>query len=212
MSDANGLPGNQSPSAGGSRFNAHAFLIQQMLAKANTSGLVKVVAVSNNDTLDPVGFVDMTPLVNQLDAGGSAIEHGVIYNCCYSRMQGGDNAIILDPKVGDIGVAVYADRDISSVQITKKRSNPGSARRFDMSDGIYLFGVLNGVPAQYIQFVSGTEIKVHSPTKIVIEAPEVDIIGKTTHTGQVWMNGKRVDETHEHGLVTPGTGNSGTVV
>lgn len=230
MSDINGLSGNQDSDSGTSEFNAQIFLIQTMLTKINTVTLVKIHAVSNNDTLSPVGFVDIIPMVNQLDGSGNAIPHGVIHHCCYFRMQGGTNAIILDPKVGDIGICAFADKDISSVQINKTVSNPGSYRRFDMADGIYLGGVLNGIPAQYIQFVndgvtqsiniiSPTKITAQAPeidltasTKIIVTSPEIDLIGKTTHTGQVWMNGKRVDETHQHDLVQPGTGNSGTVV
>jgi hypothetical protein len=227
LSDINGLSGNQDSDSGTSEFNAQTFLIQSILSKINTITLVKIHAVSNNDTLSPVGFVDIIPMVNQLDGNGNAISHGVIYHCCYFRMQGGTNAIILDPKVGDIGICAFADKDISSVQINKTVSNPGSYRRFDMADGIYLGGVLNGIPAQYIQFINDgitQSINIVSPTKITAQAPEIDfnaatklvitspdlqIIGKTTHTGQVWMNSKRVDETHTHS--DPQGGNTGPV-
>jgi hypothetical protein len=221
LSGINGLQGNQNTDSGTSEFNAQSFLIESILSKVNTCTLVKIHAVSNNDTTDPVGFVDVVPMVNQIDGAGNIVPHGIIYHCCYSRMQGGTNAIILDPKVGDIGVCVFADKDISSVQINKKVSNPGSYRRFDMADGIYLFGVLNGTPTQYVQFVNnGSQelINIVSPAKITITAPEVDInastklnivAADTIFTGQVHMNGKRVDETHTHS--DPQGGNTGPV-
>ena len=80
----------------------------------------------------------------------------------------------LDPQVGDIGVAMFADRDISSVTANRAQANPGSRRRFDMSDGLYFGGVLNGLPMQYVQF-SAAGITIHSPTAVVISAPDVQI-------------------------------------
>lgn len=197
MSDINGLQGNQNTDSGTSEFNAQTFLIESILSKVNTCTLVKIHAVSNNDTTDPVGFVDVIPMVNQIDGSGNIIPHGVIYHCCYSRIQGGTNAIIIDPKIGDIGVCAFADRDISSVQINKKTSNPGSYRRFDMADGIYLFGVLNGIPTQYVQFVdngSTKAINILSPTAITLTAPSVNINASTmtTITGPLTVNGNIV--------------------
>lgn len=47
--------------------------------------------------------------------------------------------------------------------------------------------------------------------KLVIEAPETDIESIVKLTGQFWVNNKRVDDTHTHDDVTPGTGKSGGV-
>ncbi len=47
-----------------------------------------------------------------------------------------------------------------------------------MADGLYLGGVLNGVPTQYVQF-SAAGIKMHSPTAIVLDAPDVQLTGAT---------------------------------
>lgn len=189
--DLNGLSGLQDPSSGTSDFNAQTFLINSILSKVNTTTLVKVTGVTNNGTVSPVGFVNIQPLVNQIDGHGAIMPHGIIYNCCYFRLQGGANAIIIDPKVGDIGIACFADRDISTVQINKAQSNPGSRRRFDMADGIYLGGVLNGVPTQYIQF---------SDTGIVIN-------GNLTINGTVTNNGINIGSTHVH--TDPQGGNTG---
>ena len=113
-----------------------------------------------------VGYVDVQPLVNQVDGFGSAIPQGRLHNIPYLRMQGGVNAIILDPQVGDIGVCVFSDRDISSVKTTKARANPGSRRRFDVADGLYLGGMLNGAPSQYIEF---------APDRINIVSPHINL-------------------------------------
>lgn len=154
--------------------NANEYLFRQLLSRTNTCTLVKVMAVTNNGGIEPVGFVDIQILVQQLDGFGNAVPHGTIYHIPYARIQGGTDAIILDPKVGDIGIALFAQHDISSVKANKDKANPGSFRRFDFSDGLYLGGVLNGTPEQYVQFSNGG-IKILSPTAVIIEAPNVTV-------------------------------------
>jgi phage baseplate assembly protein gpV len=168
----NGYLGQQSPYDSATEFNALSFLVNQIMNGRNVATLVQIKAVTNAGGLAPVGYVDVIPLVNQLDGYGNATPHGVVHNLPYFRMQGGANAIILDPQVGDIGIAVFADRDISSVKASKKASNPSSRRRADYADGMYIGGFLNGVPAQYVQF-SAAGIKLHSPTQILLDAPDI---------------------------------------
>jgi len=176
MSD--GLRGYQDPASASSDFNALTFLAGSLINRIATTTLVKVMGVTNNGALSAVGYVDILPLVNQLDGAGVAIPHGTIYKCPYFRLQGGTNAIILDPKVGDIGIALFADRDISSVSATKNQANPGSGRRFDMADGLYIGGVLNGTPSQYIQF-NDSGISISSPQAVKLIAPDVHISATT---------------------------------
>jgi hypothetical protein len=107
--------------------------------------------------------------VNQVDGAGNATPHDVLHHLPYFRLQGGSDAVILDPKVGDIGLAGFASRDISSVKSTKAQANPGSARSFDMADGVYIGGMLNGVPEQYVQFTQGG-INIVSPHAVTVNA------------------------------------------
>jgi hypothetical protein len=93
-------------------------------------------------------------MVNMIDGIGNKTPHGTIFNLPYFRLQGGTSAIIMDPQVGDIGIALICDRDISSVKATQAVSNPGSNRLHDLADGIYIGGILNGIPTSYIQFDS----------------------------------------------------------
>lgn len=174
-----GFKGVQDQTSGSSEYNAQAFVIRQILNQISTSTLVKVVAVSNKDGVAPVGYVDVQPLVNQLDGAQNAIPHGPVHHLPYLRLQGGRNAVILDPQVGDIGICIFADRDISSVKATAAQANPGSRRRFSMADGLYLGGVLNGVPTQYVA-ISESGIDIRSPTKITLSAP--DIVLQATNT------------------------------
>lgn len=177
----NGYQGQAKPEDGIGDFNPQVFLIRQLLKECNTTTLVKVVKCTNAGELAAVGFVDIQPLVNLIDGAGIAKTDAVIYNCVYFRLQGGANAVILDPQVGDIGICCFASEDISNVKGTKAQANPASFRRFSMSDGIYLGGVLNGVPNQYIEF-SSAGIKVNSPNLINLVAPVVQINAITSVT------------------------------
>jgi phage baseplate assembly protein gpV len=179
--DPFGYRGSQTPNSGTSPFNEQSFLIWQTLRQIAGARLVQVQAVTNAGGVSPVGFVDVLPLVNQLDGSDNAMPHGVIHNVPYFRLQGGANAVIIDPQVGDIGVAVIEDRDISSVKANRGPANPGSKRIFDMADGLYIGGFLNGAPTQYVQF-STAGISVVSPTKVTLQAPLVEVDASTSFT------------------------------
>lgn len=178
MADQFGYPGQARAAEGGDEYGAVMFVVQQALARLSTSTLVRVVAVTNAGGVAPVGFVDVQPLVNQLDGAGNAVPHGVLHNLPYFRLQGGTDAIILDPKVGDIGIAVFASRDISAVKASKAQANPGSWRAHDMADGLYVGGLLNGTPVQYVQFSAGG-INVVSPAKVTVQAPDIEMNAST---------------------------------
>lgn len=149
------------------------FIVDSLISRIQTVALVRVVNV-NRGGLAPVGSVDVQPLVSQIDGAGNVTAHGIIYDVPYMRLQGGANAIIIDPEPGDIGMCGFCSRDISSVKKNKAPSAPQSRRRFDWSDALYFGGFLNGTPEQYIMF-SGGGIKMYSPSQIELEAPKTVI-------------------------------------
>jgi len=155
-------------------FAAMRFVIRALIGEINTATLVKVITCTNEGGVAAIGTVDVQPLVNQVDGDNLGLPRLPIYRLPYMRVQGGVNAVIMDPHPGDIGMAVFASHDISTVKSTKDQSNPGSRRRFSMSDGLYVGGFLNGTPEQYIQFTdSGITLK--SPVSVNIDAPEATI-------------------------------------
>jgi len=207
-----GFVGQRQQTSATSDINAINFVISQFLARVRTATLVQVQKCTNAGELAPVGRVDVLPLVNQLDGALNAVAHAVIYDVPYLRIQGGTDAVILDPKPGDIGIAVFSDRDISAVKSSKQQSNPGSGRTFDLADGLYLGGVLNGAPKQYVRY-SADGIEVVSPTKIRLAAPSIEItaastIAVTSPGGDVVVQGVSL-VTHVHGGVTPGGSDTG---
>lgn len=197
MSAPDGSYGQAGAGTNASEYNAQRFAWEMFAQKMQTIALVQVQAVSNNAEISPVGTVDVLPLVNQMTGNRVSVPHGTLYKLPYFRAQGGTNAVILDPKVGDIGLACFASRDISAVKSAKGQANPGSFRMFDWADGLYLGGFLNGTPEQYVVFADDG-IKVVSPHKITLQAPEVDIIASTkvavtsphiTQTGDLHVQG-----------------------
>jgi hypothetical protein len=170
-------------------YNTHFFAIQQALSKLQTATLVRVEACTNNGGVSPIGTVDVTPLVNQIDALGNATPHITVFGLPYLRIQGGTNAVIIDPQPGDIGVAVFASRDISKVKNTQAQANPGSGRQYEFPDGIYLGTVLSkAAPQQYIQFNSGG-INLVSPQEIQIQSSgDTDI----TASGNIILSGATI--------------------
>lgn len=134
-------------------FNQIAFAIQQALNKVQTATLVRVESCTTDGSAAPIGTVNVTPLVGQVDALGKVTPHTTVFSLPYLRLQAGANGIIIDPQQGDIGIAVFCSRDISSVVSTQDAAGPGSGRKFSFSDGIYLGAILSAAaPTQYLQF------------------------------------------------------------
>ncbi|CAG9263986.1 Oxidoreductase [Burkholderia diffusa] len=150
-------------------------LVEQRLAHVRTCYLAEVVGVSQAGTVAGVGTVDVQPMVSLLDSSSNVIPHDTIRGIPYMRLQGGSNGVILDPSKGDIGLVVVCDRDISSVRSNLDVSAPGSLRKHDMSDSVYVATVLAATPpSQYVCFAPD-HIAVVSPTRIVLQAPDVEI-------------------------------------
>lgn len=176
------------PSIQQEKFSSIDFIVRQALSQLNTVTLVRIVSCTNNGGVSPVGYVDVQPMVSQVSADGKSMDYPVIYNVPYLRMQGGLSAIILDPKAGDIGLCCFASRDISSIKITKKQAPPNSNRGYNISDALYVGGMLNGAPNQYVRF-KDNGIEIISPETVTITAPSIKSNGAFEHTGTMKVIG-----------------------
>lgn len=183
--------GQEQPQDWSSEFNKIAFLVRQMIARLSTMKLVQVKAVHSNGAVAAAGTVDVLPLVNQIDGGGFSTPHGTVFGLPWWRLQGGLHAVICDPKVDDIGYVVCADRDISNVKTTKAQANPGSLRRYDLADGIYVGGLLNAAPTTYILFTDDGHIRIVDVSGNVLETSSngFSLTGKLAVTGDVAITG-----------------------
>lgn len=233
---------NLTPTSNGSDLSRIQFIIKTALSGMRTSIPVKVISVTNTGGVAPIGYVDVQPMVSAVDGSGTVWQHGTIYNVPYMRIQGGSNGIIIDPVVGDVGIATVCDRDISTVKNTGAISAPGSNRKNDFSDMVYLMTIIGSAPTQYIQFNS-SGITILSPTKVTINAPNVEIDASSACTinapsivlngavsqgqgsyggdavlgGSLTVTGDVTAEgtslhTHVHNGVQPGSGNTGQPV
>lgn len=180
---------SQTQATGVGRFNRTAFLVEQILRLANIATLCRVEACTNDGGLTESGTVDVTPLVNQVDSQGNPTPHGVVYGLLYFRMQGGPSAVIMDPKKGDIGICVFSDRDLSAVKAAKAQANPGSFRRNDYADGMYLGGWGNESPTQYVRFYEGG-MDVVTPGNLLLKGAAIQMQGPVTTDSTVSAAGE----------------------
>ncbi len=167
------------------------WVICRLIRQIHTATLVKVVAVY--PTAGTVGFVDVRPLVQQQTTAGVLIDTAPMYRLPYLRMQGGPSAIILDPAVDDLGLAVFAERDITTVASTRQEGPPATDRAYDAGDGLYLGGFLNADPTQYVQFlpdggidvVSTGQVNVTAAQSLTITAPDLTVHGPTNFSDPI---------------------------
>ena len=175
--------------------NALAFAIRQMLNSINTCLPCKVVAVYPSDS--SVGYVDVLPLVTYVDGMGKAVQPVTHYHLPYSRVQGGIAALIIDPVVGDKGLAVFASRDVSTVTAdTTEPQQPASFRRFSESDGYYIGGFLNQSPRVFVELTQEQKCNITATGGVHIVG-NVTVEGTITSTGDIVGNGHSLSN-HTH--------------
>jgi len=188
--------------------NAQQFLFQSLMAGTATSSLVQVKAVTGGGPGQPC-TVDVQPMVHQVDGAGNTVPHGIIHGLPCARIQGGAAAVIVDPVVGDIGAAIFASRDISAVKASRRPSQPGSLRRFDMADGMYFGTLLGGEVTDRVHVEPG-QVTIHATTKVSIEAPTVEVHGDLSVSGAIIAGAGGADsvnvQTHNHGGPPPTPG------
>lgn len=177
--------------------NAVGFLIEQIIRDTvNTAELVIVKNVYAGGSGSMTGYVDVMPLVCQTDAYNNTLPTSTIFHLPYSRVQGGIAALVIDPSIGDIGIAIFVKRDSSGVkQGATEPVQPASFRSFDQADGFYIGGFLNKQPAAWLEIgASSGEIDLHTTIanvniasdsgNITINAPNGTIVA-TTQTATV---------------------------
>lgn len=189
---------NKRLNTGASEFNALSFIIENAIkGLVNTAIPVRVDACTVNSeagSMQPAGYVSVTPLVQQRGADGKALDPVSIPKLPYFRYRAGKAALVMDPQPGDIGMAVFAQQDISN--LTQEGNKPvpaGSFRSYDMSDGAYFGGLLGPSPEVWV-YIAPTEgkIEINAPkdiilksgTKIDMQAPEISMKGSQSVTTQ----------------------------
>ncbi len=210
--------------------NAQQFLMRQFLMGKAFITLALVIKVSESGEV-----VSVKPMVEGFTGSGNLIPNSVIHGVPVWRLQRGASAVIMPPVEGDIGLIAICDRDITAVKATKDAALPGSNRTHSYSDAIYLGGVLNAEPSQYVKFandgidivsplvvqVNGNTVVVNADEKISLNAPVIEANGQLTQgsgsyagnatfggsiTATGEVTGKGIPlSTHRHGGVESGS-------
>lgn len=189
-----------------SDLNRMEFLIKVLQRDMSTAIPVIIIAVQAGDT-NAAGYVDARPLVAQVDAWGNALPMATLHHLPYFRLQAGRAGIVLDPVPGDIGLAVFAQSDCSTLkQGQTETAQPGSWRKFDQADGFYIGGFINTQIDTYVRLAQDGSIKITAPGNVTIDAPSVSMTGDLYVTGDMTSGGKSyLNHTHMgvHGETTP---------
>lgn len=169
-----------------------------------------VVAVAADGTT-----VDVQPaisLAQRLDGGPARpvalpVVRGVPLMVMGSQVNGLFVAVPVVP--GDEGMLIVCDRALDNWQAGEGVQMPPDAispRHHDITDSQFYPGAMRasgGLPAYP---TDALELRNRSGSvKIAISPTRIDF------TGPVWMNGKRVDDTHTHGGVSPGAAQTNPV-
>jgi hypothetical protein len=197
MADSNVVQGFDKPNTHSSDYNSLSFIIQQAIrGQVNTAIVCKVTAVS-------VNHVDVLPLVSQVDGFGEMVEPTTLYHLPFMRYHGGVCAVKVNPVVGDIGLAVFTQKDCSNVSVGQSEpQKPASNRTMSMANGFYIGGFLNTEPSCYIELKQDGSIDIAAPGG-------VNITGNVSVSGDVIVGGISV-KNHVHGGVLAGGDDSGT--
>ena len=184
-----------------------------LITNVNTAMPCKVVAIEKQEQrgVNIVGFVDIQLMIEQTNGQKKGNETAIVCNVPYVRIQGGTNAVIIDPEINDLGVAIFASRDITNFKEARRQTPPATWRKFSISDAIYIGGIRNQKPVQYIHF-RNDGIEIYSPKRVHITTPTVlidsdnttintsakttinanggcEINAETTNNGNVQING-----------------------
>jgi hypothetical protein len=167
-------------------------LIRTLIKDVRTAIPVKVIAVHPGAGTPPaIGTVDVQPLVQTVDGSGKLWKLGVTYGASFCRAQAGNTAFIVDPAVGDRGLAVACDRDISSVLASGGLAGPGSARTHDISDLVYVLSIKSAVPITQYILANASGITLLSPNTITIQGEQINLVGPVNQTnGDVTLETK----------------------
>lgn len=197
------MQGNRTLTDGQSETGATNFVIEKMLRQVYTVLPVSVQSVEQPDPTGEVGFVDVVPLIRQVDGEGKAIAVSSLYRLPFFRAQCGKNAVIVNPQPGDKGLALFSMRDVSVLKSSRSGPvQPGSRRYMSAADGFYLGGFLNPAAERYVMIddegvtIEGVaKLTMHGETSVLTAESgltinaDVRINGSLTWTGTAQGDG-----------------------
>lgn len=206
-----------SPFTQSSEQNALDYLIlTKILTTVHTAIPVRVDKVERPNHAKGAGYLSATPLIAPVDNEGNALPQVSIPKLRWFRYQAGTCAIICDPKVGDVGLAVFAQRDVNALTGGNEPVRPDTFRVFDMSDGFFIGGFWGATPSTYIE-INDNKVEIKADVHIIGKVTttdtitaDKDIITKTDVKATGDVTGKGVSlSSHVHGGVSAGNSTTG---
>ena len=162
------------------KYNSLIFMIRQQILGINTAELVQVKTVNADNT------VDVLPLLRLATAQGNFQDTSVIYNIPFIKIQGGKNLLDITPEVGDIGLVVYCQRDLSNILLNKTQTNPASNRSYSCYDGVYIASImsLNQQPENFIK-INSEGVNITTASNVIVNASKATINCDLQVNGQI---------------------------
>ena len=162
--------------AGANLTNLISFACQSIIKSSISTAIpVRVDAVESSG--DGAGYVSATPLVAMRDNEGNSLGSMSIPKLPFFRYYAGRCAIVCDPVVGDIGLAIFAQQDCSLVsRETNTPTVAGSFRTFDMADGFYIGGFFKGGADTSVVFEQSGSITINAPSTCKVVAKNAQIV------------------------------------
>lgn len=157
---------------------------------------------------------------------GEIKEYPLLLDCPCIILAGGQGALTMPISAGDSCLVLFNDRDMDNWYSGGQTMPPRTDRLHDFSDAIALVGLRNKQNQISGYFAQGTELKYGSSTiklengkvtvtngtaTVAMEGANISITGNVSIVGNFTVNGKNVGDTHTHGGVSTGTGNTGVV-
>jgi hypothetical protein len=170
------------------RDQAQDYVIRKLLRGIHTADLVQVLAVTAGTAA--VGFLTVQPVVLDQDTNGLVLAQSPIYNVPFFRYQSGPSAVIMDPVIGDIGLAIFDEKDITGAKAraVEGQALPGAAitdRVHSSADALYVGGLLNGAATQWVKFLpAAAGIDIKTPGALTLEGQTIAL----TSTGATTIN------------------------
>lgn len=171
---SNTVTSNRTLQSENSEYNALNFMVVNTIRRmVNTAEVVQVMGVEAGGSGATSGYVDVRPLVCQTDNENNVIPPTTFYHLPYSRVQGGKAALVIDPIVGDIGIAIFTKRDSSNVVPgTDEPVQPGSFRVYSQADGFYIGGFLNQTPDTFLELDQNGNAVLTAPTRVTVNTAD----------------------------------------
>lgn len=153
----------------GSEYNILHFIISSIIkGMVNTAIPVRVDNIERPAEGSGAGYLSATPLIRMRSASGEALDTVSIPKLRWFRLQHGTAAIIVDPKPGDVGLAIFAQQDVSTLNGGNQPMQAGSFRSYDMSDGFYVGGFWGQKPTTFIRVEDTGDVTITAPNTVTV--------------------------------------------